>query len=89
MLAVGESGVKAAGLVDRVLDTPRVADIEALAFTEVHSDAAVHSVTQGIALARDKSCDLIVGVGGGAHSTQPRRLARCLATRAQFATMSA
>ncbi|MDP9156412.1 MAG: iron-containing alcohol dehydrogenase [Pseudomonadota bacterium] len=65
VLIVGDPGVKAAGIVDRVLDTLRVADIEAVAFTEVQSDPAVHSVTQGIALARNKSCDLIVGVGGG------------------------
>jgi hypothetical protein len=65
VLVIGDPGVKAAGIVDRALDTLRVADIEAVAFTEVESDPAVHSVTQGIALARDKSCDQIVGVGGG------------------------
>lgn len=65
VLVVGDPGVKAAGIVDRVLNTLKAADIEALAFTEIESDPAVHSVTQGIALAREQSCNLIVGVGGG------------------------
>jgi len=65
VLVVGDPGVKAAGIVERVLSTLNAADIDAVAFTEVESDPAVQSVTDGIAMARDKSCDLIVGVGGG------------------------
>src|SRR5882757_11564528 len=65
VLVVGDPGVKAAGIVERVLSTLNAANIDAIAFTEVESDPAVQSVTDGIAMARDKSCDLIVGVGGG------------------------
>lgn len=65
VLVVGDPGVKAAGIVDRVLDTLRRSDIEAFAFTDVESDPAVQSVRDGTAAARDARCDLIVGVGGG------------------------
>jgi alcohol dehydrogenase len=65
VLVVGDPGVKAAGIVDRVLNTLLAADTNAIAFTDVESDPAVQSVTDGIALARQTSCDLIVGVGGG------------------------
>ncbi|WP_438396110.1 iron-containing alcohol dehydrogenase [Caballeronia sp. DA-9] len=65
VLVVGDPGVKAAGIVGRVTSTLEAANIAAFAFTDVESDPAVQSITDGIALARDKSCDLIVGVGGG------------------------
>lgn len=65
VLVVGDPGVKAAGIVDRVLDTLRRSDIEAFVFTDVESDPAVQSVRDGTAAARDARCDLIVGVGGG------------------------
>ncbi|WP_144140828.1 iron-containing alcohol dehydrogenase [Paraburkholderia sp. BCC1884] len=65
ILVVGDPGIKAAGIMDRVMDTLGNADIQAWEFTDVKSDPAVQSVTHGIAKARSLQCDLVVGVGGG------------------------
>lgn len=63
-LVVGDPGVAKAGLVDRVV-TALGGAVPVTLFTDVESDPDARSVDQGVALAKAKECDIIIGVGGG------------------------
>lgn len=65
VLVVGDPGVLQAGLVERVTQTLRAAEIPFGVFTDIKSDPEVRSVDLGIAAARGLGADLIVGIGGG------------------------
>jgi alcohol dehydrogenase class IV len=65
VLIVGDPGVLHAGIVQR-LEAPLVsAGIPYTTFTEVGMEATIESVDNGTALAKERGCDLVVGVGGG------------------------
>jgi alcohol dehydrogenase class IV len=65
VLIVGDPGVLHAGIVQR-LEAPLVsAGIPYTIFTEVGMEATIESVDNGTALAKERGCDLVVGVGGG------------------------
>ncbi|MFB5188818.1 iron-containing alcohol dehydrogenase [Alicyclobacillus fastidiosus] len=65
VLVVGDPGVSQAGLLDRVEDVLERASIQYVEFTNIQSDPDIESVDEGIRLAKEESCDIVVGVGGG------------------------
>lgn len=65
VLIVGDPGVVAAGVVDRLAAPLAKADIPYLIFSEIEADPDISSVENGTELAKANGCDLVVGVGGG------------------------
>ncbi|WP_050477794.1 iron-containing alcohol dehydrogenase [Herbaspirillum rhizosphaerae] len=65
VLVVGDPGVLQAGLVGRVTQVLSAADIPHDVFTDIKSDPEVRSVDLGVAMAKQKGADMVVGIGGG------------------------
>lgn len=65
VLVVGDPGVLHAGIIQRI-ETPLVeAGIPFAIFTKVGTEATIESVDLGTEFAKERGCDLVVGVGGG------------------------
>jgi alcohol dehydrogenase class IV len=64
-LCIYDSGVKAAGISDRLLKILSEAGIGVVAFDEVLPDAPAEIVNQAGKLARDEKVDIVIGIGGG------------------------
>jgi alcohol dehydrogenase len=65
VLIVSDRGVAAAGIVDRVADVIRAAEIDVAIFADVQPNPTVSNVEAGLAQWEAESCDGIVGLGGG------------------------
>ncbi|MFC4355841.1 iron-containing alcohol dehydrogenase [Chryseomicrobium palamuruense] len=65
VLIVGDPGVLQAGIVDQVIDPIKNSNIPFTVFTDVGTEASIESVDLGIKMAKENSCDLVIGVGGG------------------------
>lgn len=64
-LVVSDPGVRAAGIVDRVIDDIRAAGIGAALYAETQPNPTVANVAAGLARWREHACDGLVGLGGG------------------------
>lgn len=64
-LIVTDKGVRAAGIVDQVIDVLTKAWIPAVVFDEVPQDSGSKTVEHAVGVLRAEACDLVVGVGGG------------------------
>lgn len=62
---VYDSGVKAAGIIDKVTDSLKTAGIEYVEFDKVLPDPPAEIVDEGGALCIDSGCDCVIGIGGG------------------------
>lgn len=65
VLIVGDPGVLQAGIVDQVINPIKNSNIPFTVFTDVGTEASIESVDLGIKMAKENSCDLVIGVGGG------------------------
>jgi alcohol dehydrogenase class IV len=65
VLVVTDRGVRAAGLVDPVVDALSAGDVEAVVFDNVAPNPRETSVADGAVFAQTHEVDLIVAVGGG------------------------
>jgi alcohol dehydrogenase class IV len=65
VLIVGDPGVVQAGVVNRLTEPLKMADIPYIIFSEIETDPDISSVEKGAELAKAEGCNLVVGVGGG------------------------
>ena len=65
ILLVSDPGVKAAGWVDDVAQSLRIAGYEYVLFTEVSPNPRAEEVMKGAQIYTENGCNLIVAVGGG------------------------
>lgn len=65
VLVVGDPGLVRAGVVDKLTKPLSDKRIPYVTFTDIETDPDIHSVDKGIQLAKEKGCDIVVGVGGG------------------------
>ncbi|WP_392455179.1 iron-containing alcohol dehydrogenase [Chryseomicrobium aureum] len=65
VLIVGDPGVLQAGIVDQVINPIKNSNFPFTVFTDVGTEASIESVDLGIKMAKENSCDLVIGVGGG------------------------
>jgi len=65
VLLVTDSGIVKAGHADRALESLRAAGLETMLFDRVHENPSTGDVHACVAVARDFSTDLIIGLGGG------------------------
>jgi alcohol dehydrogenase len=79
VLVVTDRGVKAAGLVEPVLETLRSQGLPAVMFDDVAPNPRESSVAQGAALAAQEACDLLIAVGGGSPMDTAKGIAVVLA----------
>lgn len=65
VLIVGDPGVLQAGIVSKIEAPLMTAKIPFSSFTDVGMEASIESVDNGVSLAKETKCDIVVGVGGG------------------------
>lgn len=64
-LIVTDKGVRAAGLIDPLVEALTDAGLTAVVFDDVAGNPRDTNVTEGASLASDEGCDVLVAVGGG------------------------
>ncbi|MBA8736387.1 L-threonine dehydrogenase [Chromobacterium violaceum] len=64
-LIVTDQGLVKAGLAAKVADMLGKADIEPVIFDGVHPNPSCANVNAGLALLKEKQCDVVVSLGGG------------------------
>jgi alcohol dehydrogenase class IV len=79
VLVVTDHGVRAAGLVDPLLDRLAAEGIEAAVFQDVAPNPRENSVAEGAAVAAAKDCQVLVAVGGGSPMDTAKGIALVLA----------
>lgn len=62
---VYDGGVKAAGIIDKVLDSLKAAGLSFVEFDKVLPDPPAEIVNEGGRLCEAADCDCVVGIGGG------------------------
>ncbi len=65
VLIVCDPGVLNAGVVARLSEPLNSAGIPYVIFSEIEPDPAIDSVDKGLHIAKEESCDIVIGVGGG------------------------
>lgn len=65
VLVVTDPGIKAAGLVDKMVAAIEKADLACHVFAEVEPDPRVEVVAESVAAAKSFNPDIVVGFGGG------------------------
>ncbi|CAM3581850.1 MULTISPECIES: iron-containing alcohol dehydrogenase [Brevibacillus] len=65
VLIVADPGVVSAGVVERLEEPLKEADIPYVIFSEIEADPDISSVEKGTDIAKAEGCNLVVGVGGG------------------------
>lgn len=75
LLVTGRSAMKRTGIVERVLGMLSAADIEAVIFDQVESDPSGTTIDRGGEFARERGCDLVIGLGGGSPMDAARGIA--------------
>lgn len=75
LVVTGQKSMKETGILDRVLSFLNKARIEPVVFNKIEPNPRVESVDQGARLAREKGCDLIIGLGGGSAMDAAKAIA--------------
>jgi len=65
VIIIADSGVKKAGLVERIQNNLKEFNIENNLFEDIEISSSTDTVDKGAALVRQENYDLIVGIGGG------------------------
>lgn len=65
LFVTGRRAMRESGILDRVLGHLRDAGVEAVVFDRVTPNPLSTTVDEGAALARERRCDLVIGLGGG------------------------
>ena len=74
-LIICDAGIRAAGIVDRLADAMRAADIETDIFDEVEADAPDDVIDRTSALFAQKTYAVLVGIGGGSSLDSAKAIA--------------
>jgi len=65
LLVTGRGSMRKAGVLDRAVDCLRSARVEVLLFEGVEPNPSVETIDSGAGVAKEKGCDLVIGLGGG------------------------
>lgn len=65
LLVTGRNSTKKSGLLDKTLQYLKDAGVEAVVFDQVEQNPLTTTAYEGAALAKDKGCDAVLGLGGG------------------------
>ena len=65
MLVTGRQSSRRSGALDGAVDSLRAAGLEVIVFDQVEENPSDRTVAAGARMAREKSCDVVVALGGG------------------------
>ena len=65
ILVTGRYSSRRSGALDRAVDALRAAGLEVIVFDRVEENPSDRTVAAGAQMAREKSCDVVVALGGG------------------------
>ncbi|MGN0598304.1 MAG: iron-containing alcohol dehydrogenase [Oscillospiraceae bacterium] len=77
LVVTGTGSTKRSGLLDRVVNNLKTAGVDACVFDKVTQNPLTTTVYEGVALAKDNGCDMILGVGGGSIMDAAKSIAFC------------
>ena len=65
LIVTGHSSAKKSGLYDKVKDSLKAEEIDAVLFDKVAQNPLTTTAAEGAAFAKDNGCDVVVAIGGG------------------------
>ena len=65
VMLIADTGVKKAGLVEKIQDNLQASNIEYSLFEDIEISSSTDTVDRGARLVKEEKCDLIVAIGGG------------------------
>lgn len=65
LLVTGQTALRKIGILDRVLGMLAEEDLEVALFDRVESEPSTKTVDKGARLAKEESCQVVIGLGGG------------------------
>ncbi|MGN1089263.1 MAG: iron-containing alcohol dehydrogenase [Huintestinicola sp.] len=77
LVVTGTGSTKRSGLLDRVVSSLNAAGIDCEVFDRVTQNPLTTTVYEGVALAKESGCDMILGVGGGSVMDAAKAIAFC------------
>lgn len=77
LVVTGTGSTKRSGLLDRVVNSLTACGTECTVFDKVTQNPLTTTVYEGAALAKEKGCDMILGVGGGSIMDAAKSIAFC------------
>ncbi|MEM1523211.1 MAG: iron-containing alcohol dehydrogenase [Thermofilaceae archaeon] len=79
LLVTGRSFAASSGLLQRLVDSLREANLDVVVFPEVEPNPSLRTVERGARLAASKGVDVVVGFGGGSPLDAAKAIAAVLA----------
>lgn len=77
LVVTGTGSTKRSGLLDRVVNSLKASGIDAAVFDKVTQNPLTTTVYEGVALAKENGCDMVLGVGGGSIMDAAKAIAFC------------
>lgn len=77
LVVTGTGSTKRSGLLDRVVSSLKVFGAETAVFDKVTQNPLTTTVYEGVALAKESGCDMVLGVGGGSIMDAAKAIAFC------------
>lgn len=77
LVVTGTGSTKKSGLLDRIVSSLNAAGIECEVFDRVTQNPLTTTVYEGVVLAKESGCDMILGVGGGSIMDAAKAIAFC------------
>ncbi|MDY3793002.1 MAG: iron-containing alcohol dehydrogenase [Oscillospiraceae bacterium] len=77
LVVTGTGSTKRSGLLDRVVSSLKAFGAETAVFDKVTQNPLTTTVYEGVALAKESGCDMVLGVGGGSIMDAAKAIAFC------------
>lgn len=77
LVVTGTGSTKKSGLLDRTLNSLKNTGIDCTVFDKVTQNPLTTTVYEGVALAKENDCDMVIGVGGGSIMDAAKAVAFC------------
>lgn len=77
LVVTGTGSTKRSGLLDRVLDNLKCFVTEYTVFDKVTQNPLTTTVYEGVSIAKENNCDVILGIGGGSVMDAAKAIAFC------------